>query len=343
MANHTDAEASPPRRRRSGCLRRILIGLGIVVAVLVIAVAALLVTKPWAPDVEVADPGPSGRRVTDGGMIANYYPAPGGRRAPAVLIVGGSEGGLNRGVDREARALQDKGFTALALSYWGAPGQPSAMENLPLETFTGALDWLARQPDVDPAKLGFMGTSKGGEAAVLLASRTPTLKAVVGYVPSNVVWAGINLREPWKQLSIGSTWSAGGTPLPYLPYDGSDYRGGPLVQLYAASLTKVAEHEDAVIPVESSTAPLLLVCGEQDQMWPSCPMARDVAKRAAAKGGPPVTVLAYPDAGHLLTGPPLATPGSVDLAALGGTQPGAEAALADSWPKVLAFLTKELG
>lgn len=329
-------ETATPRRPRWG--RRLLIGLAALVAVLALVAGVAWVVKPWAPEVVVSDPLPGGRRVTDDGMLAHYYPARGDAQRPTVLVVGGSEGGLSPLLDRTASALQTEGFNALALAYWGAPGQPQAMDALPLETFTRALDWLRRQPEVDAGKLAFMGTSKGGEAAVLLASRTPELRAVVGYVPSNVVWAGLDLREPWRTGSIGSTWNSGGQPVPYLPYDAPGYRGGPLVGLYAESLTHLAEHPDAEIPVERSTAPLLLVCGEDDQLWPSCPMARSVQQRSQSRGGPEVTVLAYPDAGHLVSGPPRPEGDDADLTQLGGTQAGGTEALQDSWPKVVEFL-----
>lgn len=337
------AQDRRPRRakKRMGWGKRILIGVGALLGLAVTVGIVLVVTKPWAPEIQVTDPGEAGRRVTDDGMLANYYPASEPGRHPAVLVIGGSEGGLNSSTDRVARALNYEGFSALALSYWGADGQPDAMENLPLETFAKALDWLRQQPEVDSANLGMIGASKGGEAAVLMASRTPELKAVVGYVPSNVVWAGINMREPWKQMSIGSTWSSGGEPLPHLPYS-NDFRGGPLVELYGKSLTAVGQHPEAVIPVENSQAPLLLVCGEADTMWPACEMSRAVAERASQNDGPEVTVLAYPDAGHIVVGPPLETPGSFDLTFMGGTQEGGERALEDGWPKVVAFLEENL-
>lgn len=341
MATPDSSGDRTPPRKRLGCLAKIGITALALLLVLGIAVGILLAVKPWAPKMEVTDAGPTGRRVSDDGMTANYYPATTPGRQPTVLVVGGSEGGLGRQVDRTAQRLQQEGYSALALSYWGAPGQPDAMESLPIETFTKALDWLRAQPEVDADRLAFMGTSKGGEAAVLMASRTPGLKAVVAYVPSHVVWAGVNMREPWKQTTIGSTWSAAGQPLPYLPYS-NKFRGGPIVGLYTLSLEGISQHPDAVIPIERSTAPLLLVCGEQDQLWPSCPMSREVEKRAAEKGGPRVTVLAYPDAGHMISGPP-ADPGQTfDPSSLGGTVEGGNHALSDSWPKVLEFLRTEL-
>lgn len=320
------------------------IGVGVLsfFGVLVLVIGLLVVIKPWAPEIVVADAGPTGRRVADNGMIANYYPAPGPGRHPTVVVVGGSDGGIGRQVDRTAQALQKEGYTALALSYWGAEGQPEIMDRIPLETFRTAFAWVLAQPEVDPERFAFMGTSKGGEAAVLLASQTPEFKAVVGYVPSHVVWAGFNLREPWKWNQTGSTWSAGGQDVAYVPYI-EDFRGGPMVDMYVRSWHEnLPQHQDAIIPIENSRAPLLLICGEQDTLWPSCDMSREVEKRAAEHSGPNVTVLAYPEAGHMISGPPADPDHPFDATQMGGTKEGSDYALSDSWPKVLEFLRAEL-
>jgi hypothetical protein len=63
-------------RLRGRSLRRKLAfaGLGLV-ALLVIAVAALWFLKPWVPEIELTEPGASGRRVVESGLYANYFPA----------------------------------------------------------------------------------------------------------------------------------------------------------------------------------------------------------------------------------------------------------------------------
>lgn len=339
---------STPRTRR--ILRRLAISLAAVLGGVLVVGGILVAWKPWAPKIVVSDPGPTGRRIAlTGGLIANYFSPAGSTaaaantRAPAILLIGGSEGGIGATVQRTALDLQKHGYAVLALSYWGAPGQSPRMENLPLESFDTALEWLKTQREVDPTRLAMMGGSKGGEATELVATRRTDLKAVVAYVPSSVVWQGIDQAEVWRMASMGSTWSAGGQSVPYLPYRSGF--GGERRALFENSLTALPEHPDAVIPVEKARAPQLLVCGEKDTMWPSCPMSDAIRDRAAQRGGPPVTVLRFPDAGHLLIGAPIAAddPGYQQLGDFGGTPGANQGALVNGWPKVVAFLRDHLG
>jgi uncharacterized protein len=50
------------------------------------------------PPIEVSEPGPTGVRVDEAGLFGNYYPADGEGPHPGILLIGGSEGGLGRGV-----------------------------------------------------------------------------------------------------------------------------------------------------------------------------------------------------------------------------------------------------
>jgi uncharacterized protein len=105
--------------------------------------------QPTVPPVPVAPPGETGRRITEDGLLANYFPA---RGAPAVLLLGGSVGGLSPEMNNAAKALQTEGFSALHLSYFRGPEQNARLELIPLEYFATALAWLRRQPEVDPAQ-----------------------------------------------------------------------------------------------------------------------------------------------------------------------------------------------
>lgn len=336
----------PLKRRGKPAARRWAVGCGGLAVLVAAGLAALAVAKPWAPEIQVVEPGGSGRRVTDDGLLGNYYPAPDAAsgRVGAVLLLGGSEGGLSVPLDAQTHALQRSGLSALALSYWGGPGQPSRMEELPLELFGAAIDWLKRQPEVDPARVAVLGGSKGAEAALLVATRRSDLSAVVATMPSSVVWSGIDLVEIWRMVSIGSTWSEAGRPVPHLPYPTPTW-GETRAEGYARGLQSLPEHPEAAIPVERITAPVLLVCGEDDTLWPSCPMARQLQERARQRSGPPVTLLSYPAAGHLAQGTPLPAghPFTEHLGDLGGTIEGNRAAMADAWPQILTFLGGQAG
>jgi len=294
--------------------------------------------QPRNPPVPLAPPGETGRRITDDGLLANYFPAQG--KAPAVLLLGGSLGGLSPEMNNVASSLQAEGFTTLHLSYFRGPGQSARLELIPLEYFASALAWLSRQPEVDRTRMGILGGSKGAEAALLVAVRHADLKAVVAVMPSSVVWPGI----AWEgsDAPIGSSWSESGRPVPHLPHAPYDARnGGSPADNYAASLVSLPRHPEAVIPVERIQGRVLLVCGEADRLWPSCPMARQIEKRLREHRRPSATLLAYENAGHTAFGLPLPLD-DPRLIGQGGTAEGTSAARADSRGKAIAFLKANL-
>lgn len=272
------------------------------------------------------------------GMVGEFHPAAGGRRTAAVLVLGGSEGGV-AGSAPLARLLSEHGFNALALAYFGAPGLPATLQNIPLEYFRRAVDWLAAQPSVDPRRIGVLGGSKGAEAALLIASRDRRLRAVVAGAPSSIAWSGIN---PADFAHAGPSWTAGGAAVACATYDmGAPFNG--VLDFYTRSLAKAPAA--ATILVEKIHGPVLLVSGREDQLWPSTLMAEAIMVRLdAARFAYPHRHLAYDHAGHPVLGPPppANSPNLARLASLGGTVEGNVAARVDAWPKALQFLDEAL-
>ena len=300
------------------------------------------------PEIEVLAPGPTGKRIAQGDLFGNYFPPASGHNAgsgphPAVLLLGGSEGGLGAATHHTALILQAEGFAVFQLAYFGAPGQSDALERVPLELFDKGLDWLTAQPGVDPARVAVMGASKGAEAALLIASRRPDLAAVVAGMPTSVAWNGVNWASGGQ--SKHASWTAGGEEVPTMPFGEWNQAEG-IISVYRTveEPARQASAARAAIPVERAGAAVLLVCGEAETMWPACPMARQVAARSQSRSGPPVTVLAYRDAGHFVFGPPIGRDHTFypRLGTYGGSVEGNAAARADSWPKVVAFLKQAL-
>ena len=311
------------RRRRTQLLevrwtprfrgRRALLLVAVAVLVAVVVGIAMWSWLPWWPRIHVTGPGPTGQRISDGEIFANYYPAHADGRGPAVLLLGGSEGGIGKGLAEEATAMQSAGLSVVALGYFGVPGQPPTLERVPLETFDRALAWLAGRHEVDPQRISIFGSSKGAEA-------------------------GVNPRS----LDPESSWTLDGHPLPALPYGRlrPSMFLGHIAALYRDGLKRLPRHPTAVIPVEKIKSTVLLVCGEKDSLWPSCEMARQVEQRAEQSKGAHVTVLAYNDAGHYCIGVPL-SPKSSDFGSLsrwGGTTEGNNTARVDGWPKIIDLL-----
>ena len=311
----------------------------LIAAVLTCGVLALTspATAQTPAPASAPDPTPPTLELRDAGLVADYFAADPATASPgAIIVLGGSEGGLG-GSRNLARRLAAAGFDAIAVSYFGEPGQSSRLDQIPIEPVARAREWLEARPGPGEA-IAVLGVSKGGELALLTASRDPALKAVVAAVPSHVVWQGIDLQGGMT----GSSWTAGGVPLAYVPYDLSN--GFISVHaLYAGSLASAPA--EAEIPVEQIAGPILLVSGQADTLWPSTEMANRVEQRLRANGFPHgVTHLAYPDAGHAVFGGPVRAdaPGLERALGLGGTIDGLVAARADGWPRVLAFLRDAL-
>jgi len=195
---------------------------------------------------------------------------------------------------------------------------------------------VGNYPEVDAARVGVVGGSKGAEAALLTAARHAELRAIVVGMPTGVARPAIPASDPPVP-----SWTLGGAPVAFFPYATASFAKSGFFGLYNDALSTEAQHPDAVIKVERIAAPILMVCGEADTLWPSCRMADEIAARRAAHGDPRPTILHYPDAGHGVFGPPPPT-AIPALASLGGTPDGNRNARIDGWPKVLAFLKTQL-
>ncbi|WP_329563568.1 acyl-CoA thioester hydrolase/BAAT C-terminal domain-containing protein [Kitasatospora sp. NBC_01266] len=271
-------------------------------------------------------------QLTDPVEGVRCAPATGSRAA--VLVLSGSSGRVE--TDR-CRLLARAGLTALSIRWFGGPGQPAGICEIPLETFTRAIDRL----HADGAeRISVLGTSKGAEAALLLALREPRLAAVVALAPTDLVWANVGPGADGVTAPYRSSWTWQGSPLPFVPYDDSWQRaepeGAPVAYRshYQRSRRTFAEAAGrAVIPIERTDAELLLVAGADDEMWPALDHARALAARARK-----ATLISHDRAGHRIRLPGEAPLPPSPLNRHGGT-PEADAELgARAWPEVLRLL-----
>ena len=296
------------------------------------------------------DSGIAREPVRDDGLVGTFFAPADGTARPGVLVVGGSDGGLSEGM---AALLASHGFAVLALAYFRAEHLPPDLMEIPLEYFETAIRWLGRRPSVAAGGLGVVGRSRGGELALLLAATFPEITAVVGYVPSGVVHAGI-AASPAAGAAPRSAWTYRGKPLPFVPPPIDGRPPGPaaaspeapleLTPMFLKTLEDRAAVEAAAIAVECIRGPVLLISGEDDRLWPS-PVLAEIAAARLASHTHAVTHLRYAGAGHMIG--PVGLPATANTIlhplrgramALGGTPAGNAAAAADSWPRILQFL-----
>jgi uncharacterized protein len=250
------------------------------------------------------------KNVSENGIVADLFHDGSGQRRKPIVLLGGSEGGKawsSRGTKKMVDKLVNQGYTLLSLAYFKSPGLPPLLQDIPLEYFARAFRWLADQPEVLPDELAMLGMSRGAEAALLLGSRNPKIKAVVSLSGSHVVWQGIPKLGARLESTLRSDWSYKGKGLPFVPYGISSWNVGTIIgtllygklrKIHEQALLNQSQPGAAVIPVEKIRGAILLTSGKRDKMWPSTMMSEQVISRLAAKGfAYPYKHIAY-DAGH---------------------------------------------
>lgn len=278
----------------------------------------LLKRKPGVSTTEIRGP-----------IVGTFYQPFGKTRLPAVIVLGGSEGGISR--DRAA-LLASHGYATLALAYFGIDSLSSDLDRVPVETIDRGVSWLESQPTVDRTKIAICGGSKGAELALIAAAWNPHIRAVIAYAPSSVVFQSITD----KHVNT-SSWSRGDKEVPFAPYVSSETfsRSHRLVDLYDPSLA--AAPAESEIPVEKINGPILLLAGKDDALWPSATMAARIVDRAKRMHfAHDVTNLTMPDVGHHVASLPNRP--TADSVRLGGTTKGIADAQFRSSKAMLDFL-----
>lgn len=186
------------------------------------------------------------------GQVQGTSLTPEQRSDLGVIVAAGSSGRID--VAR-AGLFASRGTVALALRWFGGEGQTPGICEVPLETFSAAIDFVARG---GCRRFAFVGTSKGAEAALLTAIYDPRLDVVVAISPTCVVRGNSGPGRDGDAWPQRSSWTDRGVPLPFIasdPYWKREYRDGLIADrsLHEQRLRRFAsEVEAATIPVETA-------------------------------------------------------------------------------------------
>jgi dipeptidyl aminopeptidase/acylaminoacyl peptidase len=205
--------------------------------------------------------------TTNGGVLHGWY-APGTQRA-AVLLLHGT-GGSRQDLLPEMGILAKRGISVLALDLpgHGQSDGESHWDEPERQATRAAVDFLAKQQEVDPNRIGAFGFSLGSYTALQVAATDRRLKAIaVAGAPPNVA---DHARYEYGTLG---TW-------------------GALLAMRVSGM-KFDELIPEQIVAQWTPRPLLVIEGEQDEVVPT-----SLARRLYDAAKQPKEWLLVPGAHH---------------------------------------------
>src|SRR4030042_3865191 len=144
------------------------------------------------PPPAIADIVVQKKTINEKGLVGDFFFCKDAESQRPLILLGGAEGGkaLSEWTDKINELIQ-RGYAVLVLAYFGMDALPPTLQSIPLEYFDNAVEWVIKQPMVDPNGVGIIAGSKGTEAGLLLATTNHNIKAVVAIAPSAYVFWGI--------------------------------------------------------------------------------------------------------------------------------------------------------
>jgi dienelactone hydrolase len=245
--------------------------------------------------------------------------------------------------------LASRGFNVLSLAYFKEKGLPAKLAEIPLEYFEKIFTWLSKNPITNGKEIQFLGISKGGEAALLLASRYPFITKVAAFWPHAYCFEGLNFKNV-------SSWTYGGKSLPFIRFKkhwmytnmiSCFIKNEPFGYTYAhkKALNAAKNKEAARIKIENAKADILLFAGKEDNIWNSydgCVQIMDDLRKHNYQYH--YNFVGYENAGHLSYAPYIILAGEIMfkiapriMFSMGGTLEANAQAQADAWEKAIEF------
>ncbi len=198
-------------------------------------------------------------------------------------------------VEHRASLLASHGFATLALAFFAYKDLPRDLNDVELEYFIEAVEWLSKHERVNSNGIGFIGVSTAGQIALQVAAKCNLVKAVVGISsPTSVVFP---VRYEKELLGLHTS------SLLALVEKYKEFRDG-----YVVSKKCVDNLQDFLvknqIKAEDIAAEILLITGEDDQCIRSVKFANQMKERLLQKKpNKRIIHLSYPNTGHLIEPP----------------------------------------
>ncbi|VFV22558.1 acyl-coenzyme a amino acid [Lynx pardinus] len=130
-------------------------------------------------------PGVQRVQIREGRVRGALFLPPGEGPFPGIVDLFGGRGGL---VEFRASLLATHGFAVLALAYFLYEDLPKELEEIDLEYFEEAANWLLAHPKIQKPGIGVISVSKGVEIALAMACFLKQVVATICINGSNAIY-----------------------------------------------------------------------------------------------------------------------------------------------------------
>ena len=241
------------------------------------------------------------------GFVGHLAEPDGGSDRAVIVIMGGEQSLLPGTIIAERFA--DFGITGLAVSLFGAEGLPDSPDQVPLDLFVPAVEFLRREKKI--AHISVYGQSMGSIFAVLAAQYIGGMENLILVSPTHVPFEGT--KKDKRTLTGRSVATFRGEEIPFVTADFSRWKPsryydhpdakhrvmGMWVAYHHAYADKAREERAALCP-EKTGARILLIAGEEDEAWPSAYSVRLLEKRLRDTAyDKDYKAIVYPHGSHL--------------------------------------------
>src|SRR6185369_336639 len=225
----------------------------------------------------------------DGLKLQGYLtrPAPDARNVPMVLVIhGGPYARDEWGYNSTHQWLANRGYAVLSINYRGSTGFGKAFVTAADREWGGKMhddliagvDWAVARGIADPRRVGFLGGSYGGYAALTAATKTPEVFACIVdiYGIANLITFMAAIPPYWGPMF--SIWK--------------NRLGDPDTEEGRAFLRE----RSPLTQIDKAVRPILIVQGLEDVRVTRAESEQMVA--VLQRRNVPVTYVVFPDEGH---------------------------------------------
>lgn len=202
-----------------------------------------------------------------------------GENQALIVGLGGSEGGNAWASDYWKNTRDrfiEKGYSFLAIGYFGAKGTPDTLNKIAIEDVYNAIKIATKNKKVNKNKIAIIGGSRGADLALLLGSYYNDINCVVSIVGSNAVFPGHTTHF------TTSCWTYQNKELTFVPVNEEAVpflMKGDLRGTFEAMLKDTIAVNKATIKIENIKGSVFLISATEDEICPSTPMAEAMIAR----------------------------------------------------------------